>query len=154
MSWSAVTGGLASICSDCICFSVSVCLLSIFVWGLLSIIAVDTVVPQDKIHPANSVSVLDSFLSRGCEYFLMACWESGFSCYSVSVLWKGSPGEGKFDESVGPTALGKRANPMCLRWSRWWWRFKCIKSYVNKNKLKLLPRALNPRTANGRITNV
>lgn len=47
--------------------SISVCLLSVIVWGLLSVIAVDTVVPQDKIYPANSVSVLDSFPSRGCE---------------------------------------------------------------------------------------
>lgn len=55
--------------SDCIWIkiSVSVCLLSLFVWGLLSVIAVNTVVPQDKIYPANSVSVLDSFLSRGCD---------------------------------------------------------------------------------------
>lgn len=69
LPWSAFTGDVASIYSGCIWtkISVSVCVLSIFVWGLLSVIAVDTVVPQDKIYPANSVSGFNSFLSRGCE---------------------------------------------------------------------------------------
>lgn len=111
LPWSAISGGVASIYSDHvrIKISISLCVFCIFVWGLLYSVAMVTEVTQDKIYPANSVSALDSFLSRRLLLVfnaLLGAWFYLFTYYPVSVFWTCNPEEGKAAEPLGPSGLG------------------------------------------------
>lgn len=141
--------------------SAFLCVFSDFVWGLLYTVPVETEVTQDKSYPANSVSVLDSFLSRRLWLVfngLLEAWSYLLTSYPVSVLWTCSTGEERLMNlqvrQLWALSVGKKVNPVCMRRARSWGRFKGIKSYLNKSKLKPSPCALTPRAANGRITNV
>lgn len=84
---------------------VSVCFFSIFFWGLLYTVPVDTEVTHDKVYPANPASVQEGFPSRRPWLLLMVHWEPGLIC----SLW---PSFGALD----PQPWGRKS----------WWTFRSI----------------------------